>query len=307
MDRLNEAAAAVLAALPRPTIIATRLGPVECAVAGEGPAVLALHGGMGGYDQGLLLAQSALSGPHMVVAPSRPGYLGTPLTLAPTPAEQADLFAAVLDAHGLSEALVIAVSGGGPSALAFALRHRARCRGVVMVSAVSGRFDFRLPWRFHLLKFMARWPALATRLGRRALRDPAAAMARAVADPDARARLLADPVAAALFAALQASLMDGLGRRLPGTENDTALFQAFAGYPLEDITVPLLAVHGDADRVVAFSHAEALAARVPGAELERIAGGEHVCLFTHLGAVRARVSRFLAGRVAPSSSAGNCA
>jgi hypothetical protein len=36
-----------------PVIVNTRRGPVEYAAHGEGPAaVLALHGAMGGYDQG---------------------------------------------------------------------------------------------------------------------------------------------------------------------------------------------------------------------------------------------------------------
>lgn len=39
---------------PLPEIIETRLGPVEYAAFGEGPAVLCLHGAMGGFDQGLI-------------------------------------------------------------------------------------------------------------------------------------------------------------------------------------------------------------------------------------------------------------
>lgn len=62
---------------------------------------------------------------------------------------------------------------------------------------------------------------------------------------------------------------------------------------MQDIKVPTLAVHGTADRVVAFGQARAVADGVPRAELMAIAGGEHVCLFTHRGVVRARVRSFL--------------
>jgi hypothetical protein len=43
---------------PAPTIANTRRGPVEYASCGEGATVLALHGAMGGYDQGLILART---------------------------------------------------------------------------------------------------------------------------------------------------------------------------------------------------------------------------------------------------------
>jgi fermentation-respiration switch protein FrsA (DUF1100 family) len=40
---------------PEPVVINTSRGAVEYASFGSGPAVLCLHGAMGGYDQGLLL------------------------------------------------------------------------------------------------------------------------------------------------------------------------------------------------------------------------------------------------------------
>jgi fermentation-respiration switch protein FrsA (DUF1100 family) len=80
---------------------------------------------------------------------------------------------------------------------------------------------------------------------------------------------------------------------MPGTENDIAETRRPLAYPLERIAAPLLAVHGTADAMVPFAQARALAARVPGAELLAIDGGEHVSLFTHLDAFRARVGTFL--------------
>jgi hypothetical protein len=43
---------------PAPTTANTRRGPVQYASCGEGPTVLAFHGAMGGYDQGLILART---------------------------------------------------------------------------------------------------------------------------------------------------------------------------------------------------------------------------------------------------------
>lgn len=295
-------AAAIRARMPTPTLFDTAGGPLECALAGapprpDAPAVLCLHGGAGGWDQGLLLAAAALgeAGPPdaSILAPSRPGYLGTPLATGPSPEAQADRYAELLGLLGLPAAVVVAVSGGGPSALQFALRHRDRCRGLVMISACAARLAVRLPWQYHLMRLVARVPALATAFGRRAGRDPERALVRSLPDPDARARLLADDEAAALWLALQATVGDRLGERIPGTDNDTARFRASDGWPLEAIAVPVLAVHGSADRIVAISHAEGLAARVPGAELLAIAGGEHICLFTHRAVIRPRVETFV--------------
>jgi pimeloyl-ACP methyl ester carboxylesterase len=291
---IQDDARALLARAARPCGIETRAGAVECAVEGTGPPVLTLHGGAGGCDQGLLLAASAVGEGVRVVAPSRPGYLGTPLAAGPSPAEQADIYADILDSLGIDDAAVIAVSGGGPSALEFALRHPGRCRRLVLVSACTRRLEFELPLRFHVMKLLARWPALARVLMSGAVRDPVRAIRRSIADPQARAALLADPVASSLFSALQLTIAGRLAQRIPGTENDHKHCHEADGWPLERIAVPTLAIHGTADRIVGFDHAQGVAALVPGAELMAIEGGEHVCLFTHRRAIQTRVRAFLA-------------
>ena len=276
-----------------PASIAARRGPVEYASLGDGPTVLALHGAMGGYDQGLILARTIGAPGYRFVAVSRPGYLGTPLSAGGTPEEQADLCADLLDALGGSRAAVMAVSGGGPCALQFALRHRDRCWGLVLVSTCSGKIETPVPLAFHLIKLLARWPWFAAAMHRRAMRDPEAAARRSIPDPVVRARTLQDPDAGPLFRALLRSTSDRMALRLPGTENDIRVTRTTA-YPLEQIAVPVLVVHGTADRLVPFpEHGKALATRIPGAELLAIEGGEHVAIFTHRAAVRARVTEFL--------------
>jgi pimeloyl-ACP methyl ester carboxylesterase len=249
---------------------------------------------MGGYNQGVLLARAAVGTPEFrFVAISRPGYLGTSLALGETPERQADLCAAVLDALSIPRAAVIAISGGGQCALQFALRHRDRCRGLVMISACSAQLNVRLPFKFHLLKLMARFPALVALMQRRAAIHPDAAARRSIPDPALRARTLNDPEAGPLLLALQLSTMDQMAQKLPGTQNDIVHSRLPFGYPLEQIPVPLLVVHGTADQAVPFAQAKALAGRVPGAELLTIEGGEHVSLFTHLHEIRTRVRHFL--------------
>ena len=147
------AAAAVVTPAGQPALamVSTRRGPVEYAEWEAGPPVLALHGAMGGYDQGLILGLTIGEPGYRQVAVSRPGYLGTPLSTGRTSQEQGDLCADFLDALGIGRTAVLAVSGGGPCALQFALRHPDRCWGLVLVSTCSGRIESRVPLAFHLI------------------------------------------------------------------------------------------------------------------------------------------------------------
>ncbi len=119
----------------------TARGPVEYAEIGDPArtAVLSVHGRPGGYDQGLVIARSLGEQLARWIAVSRPGYLRTPIETGRTPHEQADAFQALLDSLGIRQAVVVALSAGGPSSLQFALRHADRCRGLVLVSALSRR------------------------------------------------------------------------------------------------------------------------------------------------------------------------
>ncbi|HYO52055.1 alpha/beta hydrolase [Archangium sp.] len=286
----------------RPGVVHTRRGPVECASFGEGPAVLALHGAMGGVDQALLLARTAGVPGFRYIAPSRPGYLGTPISLGRTLDEQADLYRDLLDALGIERAAVMAVSGGGPSALQFALRHPERCWGLVIISSVCTRIEERLPLAWYIMKLAARFGPLVARMRKKAEQDPDAAARRSIPDPTVRARTLRDPEAGPLLRELQLSTYDRMPLRMPGTENDITLTRGELSFPLERIKAPLLVVHGTNDSMAPFAQAQLMAARVPGAELLAIEKGEHMSIFTDRDVVRARVARFL-GAHAPAAAA----
>ncbi len=278
---------------PAPRLLRTPRGPIEYADAGAGPAVLALHGALGGWDQSLILARTVGAPGFRYVALSRPGYLGTGLAVGRTPAERADAYRDVLDALGIPRAGVMAVSGGGPSALAFALRHPDRCWGVVMVSSVCSRNPAPLPLAWHVLKVLARIGPLMARRRRRMAEDPDAAASRSIPDASLRARTVGHPEVGPLLLALQLSTFDRRPRRMPGTENDIRVTRGQLDLPLERIAVPVLAVHGTADRVAPFSQAREMERRIPGAGLCALEGGDHVAIFTHRDQARARVAAFL--------------
>lgn len=114
------------------TVAETTAGAVEYAEAGEGEPMLLIHGAGGGYDQGLLIGRDFGEGLR-IIAPSRFGYLKTPVPQDSSPAAQADAHAALLDFLSIRKCIVAGVSAGGPSAIELALRHRDRVSGLILL------------------------------------------------------------------------------------------------------------------------------------------------------------------------------
>lgn len=293
--------------VPKPVEVATARGPIQCAVVGEGPAIVGLHGGMGGYDQSWLLAKAVagdLQG-YRIVAVSRPGYLGTALDLGRTPSEQADLVAALLAALDIPDAAIVAVSAGGPCALQFASLYPERCRSLILVSACTGPLETpqEILQRMRLMETLAQIPCLATMLRWRTARNPDQSARRSIREPELRAKTLLHPEAGVLLRTLQSSVFEHMRDRLPGTINDIGQFATLPQLPTLSITAPMLIVHGDADTVVPFDHAKAVGRQAAHAELLAIPRGEHVSLFTHLDLVRAKADRFLKASANPDGQA----
>lgn len=246
-------------------VITTALGPVEYSKTGEGPALLSIHGSPGGYDHGVGLPQIIDIREFTVIAPSRPGYLRTPLSSGANPEEQADLHAALLDELHIEQAIVLAASGGGPSALQFALRHPDRCRGLVLLCVVSQRYVEKEV--FQTLSPIARMGKQA--INNLALFDPFIYLLQSLAS------LQNSPVPDVLSSLSQASL------RKEGYRNDMHQFAAMMPYPLKDISVPTFIAQGTADTDVPFEHAQLLADSISGARLVPVPGGDHLFFITH--------------------------
>lgn len=260
------------------SIIETASGPVEYCMRGQGPAVLVAHGSPGGYDQGSAFSK-LVGGQQTFIAISRPGYLRTPLTTGETPADQADMYAALLDSLGIQQATVVGISGGGPSAIQFALRHPARCSGLVMISGVVQRYvDWELK---QALPFLMRW---FKQLYEKVITfDPLLYLLLPFA------KLLPDAFATADFLCS----VTQYGLRKAGYENDMEQFAAIADYPLEQITAPTFVVHAVGDSEVPFSHAKLLSNKVLDVKLLAIAGGSHMAFYTHAATVMPELRLFL--------------
>jgi pimeloyl-ACP methyl ester carboxylesterase len=91
-----------------------------------------IHGAGGGFDQGLFLAHN-FPKHFRVIAPSRFGYLRTPVPADVSPAAQADAHAALLDSLAIEAAVVAGASAGAPSAVELALRHPKRVRALILM------------------------------------------------------------------------------------------------------------------------------------------------------------------------------
>lgn len=271
----------------------TALGPVEYVEIGDGPVVVAIHGAMGGCDQSLILAQTIGVTGYRYIAVTRPGYLGTPMSSGKSPEQQGDLVAALLDTLGIARAGVLAVSGGGPSALQFGLRHSTRCAGLVLVSTCATIIDTPIPFSFKVMQCLVRWPWFADRFRRKAEKNLEAAAKRSIRDPEILARTINDAETWPLFSTMLLSTFDRMGQRLTGTKNDIEITRTTT-YPLKDLNVPVLIVHGTEDQLVQFDvHAKKFEADLPNAELLAVDGGEHVAIFTHRNMVRAKVIEFM--------------
>lgn len=252
-------------------VVETACGAIEFAAAGEGPAVLLVHGAGGGFDQTLGAAQELAERGFRVIAPSRFGYLRTPQRSEATPAAQADAYACLLDALKIRRAAVIGVSAGSPSALQFALRHAARTTALVVLvpmvyapQASIARPPAAMRWLFEgaVGSDFLFW--LAARASpQRLLGTPPGILARADAAEKARFSFLAlQPLP--------------VSRRREGLLNDAVIATHPQRYDLERIAAPTLVIGVRDDPFGTYERAIYTAQHLPGARFVGLPDGGHL-------------------------------
>ena len=262
------------------TVIATAAGLIEYADRGTGETLLAVHGTLGGCDQGLVSTEFFRVNGFRIIAPSRPGYLRTPLATGSSPEQQGDALAALLDAIGLEKTVVFAGSGGGPAAYALASKHPDRVTRLVQIDSVC----MQIP-ALRFASLTARDPALRLQLWflrhatisllKMLLRRFGQATAQQAA---ARAASLAsDPVR---IAQLESILMASTGwkHRRDGFFNDSTTFTSMAPLNLQDVTCPVLIMHGTGDATVPPENAEYAHQQIADSQLYWMKGS-HVAFF----------------------------
>jgi 2-hydroxy-6-oxonona-2,4-dienedioate hydrolase len=269
------------------TIAATMFGGVEYARGGTAGAaeVLVIHGAGGGWDQGALIAEALLDSRFRWIAPSRFGYLHSSVPENACVEDQAHAYALVLNRIGVTEAAVIAVSAGGPSALAFALLHPERVSSLTLLSCgVTPAFTAA--------------ESTARRNGNaldRVFRSDLGywCMTRFCRHALVRSMGVDDEVIAQLSSAQRAwvnRFIDGMHPatfRRRGIHLDRRM--KFDGERIREVHVPTLIVHAEDDRLQPFANATFAAAAIPGARLQRFSRGGHMVMLAQQPAVRALV------------------
>jgi pimeloyl-ACP methyl ester carboxylesterase len=271
-------------------VIETSCGPIEVAIRGEGQPVLVSHGIGGGFDQGLGLAEAYLGDGYRVIAPSRFGYHGTPLPAEATPASQADAFVCLLDALDIERATIMADSAGGTSAMQMALRYPERIRALVLISTAAptvGEYPALPPKPVIQFVFGSDFLMWTITTHFQSMMLPV------VGVPEGYNLSEEEQV-----------MVSGVIRSILPIKPRTAgfVFDMFTSnldmdqhpdlYPMEEIGVPVMVIHAVDDSLAAYENAEALAARIPHAELLSLPSGGHL-LLSQGETVRAEIARFL--------------
>ena len=272
------------------TLAETKAGNIEFLQEGEGPTVLVFHGAPGGYDQAMLLGSSLAEQGVQVLAPSRPGYLRTPLNVGLTPEKQADAMAALLDALGIENVAVLGASLGAPAAIEFCNRYPTRVWALVLISPTTKRKASTptMPVLPSLLSERLTGDIGAWYLVDSARRAPAKALGwcfdlAQTGDEVARTKwigsVLANRDQLSWFRDLTTTVTP-LSPREDGLKNDVLQLRTLPDFPFEKLAVPTLIIQGADDAFVPLAEVEAVAKRIPNAELVTIPGTGH---FPQLG------------------------
>lgn len=273
-------------------------GDMEYATRGDGAPVLVFHSAPGGFDQSIALAGFLEQEGFQIIAPSRPGYIRTPLATGLTPEAQADAAAQLLDLLGLGKVSILGFGWGGPVAVEFARRFPDRSAALVLVSAVTAQLPpppapaLQLPQAIadRLTGDVGSWAFV-----KKADSDPAAALTEAfdltsIGGEAVRSAwldiVLQRPEELESFRDLVLSLAP-MSPREVGLRNDLIQVRALPPIPLQELQTPVLLVHGGLDKAVPLGPVEQAKSRIPSAEW-RILPEEGHLVFQGRGAPVAR-------------------
>ncbi|MEY9626406.1 alpha/beta fold hydrolase [Sinorhizobium fredii] len=276
----------------------TVAGPIEYAEKGDGIPLLSIHGAGGGWDQGLTNVADLVGDRFRVIAPSRFGYLGTPIPTDVSPAAQADAHKTLLSTLMVDKAIVFGVSAGARSAIELALRHPDYVSALILI--VPGTFTPQNP----VMVEGSRGSAFVLWLVNAGADFAWWAMEKIA--PSVLIRFIGVPpeLVEAASAKEQDRVLDivrsvePLSRRFPGINIDSA--PDLQGLALKEISAPTLLVTARDDLFNTLPAAKFAANSIPDAKLVVYDTGGHL-LVGHEDDVRAVVSDFLAGAgLAPS-------
>lgn len=124
------------------TLLDTSKGIVEFSYKGIGPTVLLLKGGHSTRETDLSHSSLIYEG-YSLLSISRPGYDYTEPSTGKTSEAFADTIVEVLDHLNIKTVNVIAISAGGPTAIAFAAHHPTRVNKLILEAALTSPWEKR--------------------------------------------------------------------------------------------------------------------------------------------------------------------
>jgi len=262
-------------------IASARFGQIEFATMGEGTPLLVSHGAGGGFDQVTAAVGRMVEAGWQIIAPSRFGYLRSANPADPSPANQADAYAELLDSLRLERVSVMGISAGALAALEFAIRYPARCRSLVIlvpaatVAGGAAPIPGGLPEQSRLAKAIITrvvgsdflfWLGLALAPNR---------MLRAVLATDPKVVAGASPSERERALTILRNVLP-MSEREQGLQNDAHYASTPQSLALEQIKVPTLVISLEDDFYRTFEPAKIISARIPGARFVSYPTGGHV-------------------------------
>jgi pimeloyl-ACP methyl ester carboxylesterase len=278
------------------TIAETTAGPIEYAEKGDGARLLLIHGAGGGYDQGLLIGRG-FDEEYRIIAPSRFGYLKTPVPTDSSPAAQADAHAALLDFLGIDACIAMGVSAGAPSAIELALRHPNRVRALILL--VPRTYDptnsIGVDESMQSQMVLRLIEASADFLFWLAMRVARSSVVRFLGVPP-ELEASASKEDRELVSEVMRSVLP-LSARVRGIDVDSSI--QLAPWPPDRITVPTLIVSAKDDLFETLAGARFTAERIQDAELRVLDSGGHL-MVGQSQQVKKWIGEFLERRLAPA-------
>lgn len=280
-------------------LVKTRIGDIETAIVGEGSPLIVVHGIVGGWWQGVSLA-AKLKNNYRVILISRPGYGRTPITSGRTTDEQAHLFRELIESLQIYKTHILGFSGGGPSALAFALNYKEQCKSLILaVAAAPHLYKPSFPiWLItkssFIVKKYIKWDKKKM-LKKLDKFDSAYLHFEKEMNPNELISLEKNPDIAKNINILIKNNFDGVTTEI-GLKNDFEQSIKSKNQPrvlAEDVKVPTFIFHGTPDVTVPTEHAVYYASIIPDSELKIYQGASHLLMWTHIDVISQDISDFL--------------
>jgi pimeloyl-ACP methyl ester carboxylesterase len=249
--------------------------PVEyCDSGGTGPAVLHFSSGPASCHK--LLPKIPQAGFRLVTF-GRPGCMGTPITSGRDYEDQVALAAALLSHLGIERAAVIGISQSGPFPPMFGLRYPERATCLVVYSGITKAWSLKKPmalsekifltdgamWLVWNAASVFGWGFLITAWSK-------------TSGVDAQ-YVKTTPEINRLFHTLFEVSLPPSGNK-DAIENDEEQAKALPRLPVEELTCPVLVLHGTNDTAVPVEHGRFVAEHALHAEAHFFEGGGHLLL-----------------------------